>query len=143
MNVNIKRAVLAGVAGTAVMTLVATVVAPMMGMPRMNPADMLASQMGNNAILGWMGHFMIGIVFAGAYAYIAPSLPGPLPMRGAVFGVGPWLMAQVAVMPMMGMGLFSGSMVMSGGSLLGHMVYGAVVGVVYGAPPLGTQRITA
>jgi hypothetical protein len=40
----------------------------------------------------------------------------------------------VVVMPMMGMGLFSGSMVMAGGSLIGHLLYGAVVGAVYGKP---------
>jgi hypothetical protein len=75
MNVNVKKAVLAGVVGTAVMTVVSAVVAPMMGMPKMNPADMLASQMGGVAVLGWMAHFMIGIVLAGAYAFVAPSLP--------------------------------------------------------------------
>ncbi|MEK7402784.1 MAG: DUF6789 family protein [Gemmatimonadota bacterium] len=134
MNVNIRKAVLGGIVGTIAMTVMAAVVAPMMGLPKMNPAEMLASQMGNNAIMGWMGHFMIGIVFAGMYAFIAPSLPGPVAVRGALFGIGPWLLAQVAVMPMMGMGLFSGSMVMAGGSLIGHLVYGAVVGAVYGAP---------
>lgn len=134
MSVNIKKAVLAGMAGTIVMTMIGTLVAPMMGMPKMNPADMLASQMGGNAMLGWAGHFMIGIGFAIAYGFLAPLLPGPLAARGALFAVGPWLMAQVAVMPMMGMGLFSGSMLLAGGSLLGHLMYGAVVALVYGAP---------
>ncbi len=42
--------------------------------------------------------------------------------------------AQLVVMPMMGMGLFSGSMLAAGGSLMGHLVYGAVAGQVYGLP---------
>jgi hypothetical protein len=33
----------------------------------------------------------------------------------------------------MGMGLFSGSLPLAMGSLIGHLVYGAVVGAVYGA----------
>jgi hypothetical protein len=33
---------------------------------------------------------------------------------------------------MMGMGLFSGSMIMAGGSLVGHLVYGVVLGAVVG-----------
>ena len=44
----------------------------------------------------------------------------------------PWLAAQIVVMPVMGMPLFSGSVSMATGSLVGHLVYGAVLGVVYG-----------
>ena len=35
-------------------------------------------------------------------------------------------------MPMMGMPVFSGSMTMAMGSLVGHLVYGAVVGGIIG-----------
>lgn len=138
MNVNYLKAIIAGIVGTAVMTAVGVYVAPMMGIAKMNPADMLAGQMGGNMMMGWAGHFMIGIVFAVGYAYMAKSLPGAPWMRGALFGIVPWLLAQVAVMPMMGMGVFSGSMAMAGGSLIGHLMYGATVGMVYGtsAPDL-------
>jgi hypothetical protein len=96
MRVNYLRAVGAGLAGTAVMTAVGIWAAPMMGIPRMNPAEMLAGQMGGN--------------------------------------LAPWLMAQVVVMPMMGMPLFSGSMAMAMGSLVGHLVYGVVIGAMIGDP---------
>jgi len=33
---------------------------------------------------------------------------------------------------MMGAGLFSGSAMVAAGSLMGHLVYGAVLGAVYG-----------
>jgi hypothetical protein len=46
-------------------------------------------------------------------------------------------MAQLVVMPMMGMGLFSGSALMAGGSLVGHLAYGVVLGLTYGAPAAG------
>ncbi len=134
MKVNATRAVIAGVVGTAVMTAISVYVAPMMGMPKMNPAEMLAGQMGGNLMLGWAAHFMVGVVLAGIYGAVAPALPGPPVLRGALYGVAPWLLAQLAVMPMMGMGVFSGSMVMAGGSLAGHLVYGGVVGAVYGPP---------
>jgi uncharacterized membrane protein YagU involved in acid resistance len=123
------KAVTAGIVGTLVMTGVGLFLAPMMGMPRMNPADMLAMQMGGNALLGWIGHLMIGTILAIGYAIVAGRLPGPAPVRGALYGLAPWLMAMVVVMPMMGMGLFAGWM----GSLIGHMVYGAVVGGIYGS----------
>ena len=40
-------------------------------------------------------------------------------------------MAQLVVLPMMGAGLFSGSALVAAGSLMGHLVYGAVLGAVY------------
>ena len=135
MALNLPKAITAGVAGTALMTIIGVVVAPMMGMPSMNPAEMLAGQMGGNMMVGWAGHLMIGTVLAIIYAAVAVSrLPGPTWARGAIFALAPWLTAQVVMMPMMGMGLFSGSMVLAGGSLLGHLVYGAVVGAIYGDP---------
>jgi uncharacterized membrane protein YagU involved in acid resistance len=141
MNARIGRAATAGVIGTIAMTVIGAWIAPLMGMPRMNPAEMLAGAMGGNAALGWAGHFMIGIVLAVGYALVAGSLPGAPVLRGALYGVAPWLMAQIVVMPMMGMPLFSGSAVMAMGSLVGHLVYGAVVGGVYG--PVSAPKAAA
>ena len=135
MTLNYRNAVLGGIAGTAVMTVMSVYLAPMMGIPRMNPAEMLAGQMGGSLMMGWLAHLMVGIVLAVGYALVAPSLPGAPWLRGATYGLAPWLLLQVAVMPMMGMPLFSGSMVMAGGSLVGHLIYGAVLGAIYGHPP--------
>jgi len=132
MSIKIGRAVAGGVVGTLVMTAVGLWVAPMMGIPAMNPAAMLAGAMGGNAALGWMGHFMIGVILAVIYAFVAPYLPGPPAARGALYGVAPFLMAQMVVIPMMGMPLFSGSASLAMGSLVGHLIYGAIVGAVYG-----------
>ena len=132
MDIKIARAVAAGIVGTIVMTVVGAWVAPLMGLPAMNPADMLAGAMGGNVALGWMGHFMIGTVLALIYAAVARWLPGPPVLRGALYGLAPYLLAQVVVIPMMGMPLFSGSAVMAVGSLVGHVVYGGVVGGIYG-----------
>jgi len=134
MRIHLVRAVVAGILGTVVMTAIGVYVAPLMGIPRMNPADMLAGAMGGNAVLGWLGHFMIGIVLAIGYAFVAPVLPGASIARGALYGLAPYLLAQIAVMPMMGMPLFSGSVSMAAGSLIGHLAYGGVVGAVHGLP---------
>jgi uncharacterized membrane protein YagU involved in acid resistance len=135
-NIRIERAIVAGVIGTAVMTAVGLWVVPVMGIPAMNPAQMLAGAMGGIVVLGWLAHFMIGMVLAVLYALVAPMLPGPPAVRGALYGVAPFLLAQIVVIPMMGMPLFSGSAVMAAGSLIGHLVYGAVVGVAYGPVPV-------
>lgn len=136
MKIDYGRAVVAGIAGTVVMTVVGAWIAPMMGMPPMNPAEMLAGAMGGLLVLGWIAHFMIGTVLALIYAAVAPALPGPPAARGALYAIAPFLVAQIVVMPMMGMPLFSGSVVMAMGSLVGHLIYGAVVGAVYGQVPV-------
>jgi hypothetical protein len=134
MRIALGRAVAAGVLGTAVMTVVGLYIAPLMGMPAMNPAEMLAGAMGGNMALGWIGHFMIGTVLALGYALFGGVLPGSGAVRGALYGIAPFLLAQIVVMPMMGMPFFSGSASMAMGSLVGHLIYGAVVGAVYGVP---------
>jgi uncharacterized membrane protein YagU involved in acid resistance len=134
MTRSLGKAVVAGLVATTAMTML-MMVAPSMGMPKMDIAGMLASKMGGIRALGWMAHFVIGSVLALVYAArFARRIPGRAFIRGAVYSLLPWLVAQVVVMPMMGMGLFSGSMAMAGGSLLGHVVYGAVLGGIYGIP---------
>jgi uncharacterized membrane protein YagU involved in acid resistance len=130
-----KRVALAGLAGTAAMTAL-MLMAPLMGLPPMNIGKMLASVMGGVVALGWTAHLMIGVVLAIVYAALfARRLPGAPIARGAVYSLLPWLFAQLFVMPMMGAGLFSGSALLAGASLMGHLVYGAVVGAVYGGAP--------
>jgi uncharacterized membrane protein YagU involved in acid resistance len=131
-HIHRKRVVVGGLAGTAAMTVL-MLMAPAMGLPPMNIGKMLGSVMGGVVVLGWSAHFMIGVVLAIVYAALfASRLPGPPVVRGAAYSLLPWLMAQLVVMPMMGAGLFSGSAVVAGASLMGHLVYGAVLGLVYG-----------
>jgi uncharacterized membrane protein YagU involved in acid resistance len=113
------------------MTIVGLFVAPIKGLTPMNPADMLAAAMGGNLILGWEGYLMIGVVLALGYALLGSTLPGPGIARGAIYSIVPFLMAQLLVMPMMVRPLFSGSATMTMGSLVGHIVYGAVLGGIY------------
>lgn len=133
-GIQVGRAVIAGIIGTAVMTVVGLWVAPLMGLPAMNPAQMLAGAMGGNLALGWTAHFMIGTILAVGYGAAGPFLPGAPALRGALYGTAPFLMAQIIVMPMMGAGLFSmnsgAPMMMVMGSLIGHLVYGTVLGIV-------------
>ncbi len=84
---------------------------------------------------------MIGTILAVIYAVVAPALPGPPAGRGALYALAPWLMAMVIMMPVMGMPAFGGSGAVAMGSLIGHLVYGAVVGGIYGRPE--TVRVQA
>jgi uncharacterized membrane protein YagU involved in acid resistance len=131
---NAGRTILAGAAGTAVMTML-MLAAPVMGMPPMPIGEMLGSFLGIGTALGWVMHGVIGLILAGIYAVVvADRLPEPPAGRGAAYGFGVFLVAQLVVMPMMGAGVFSGGNVaMIMGSLIGHLVYGATVGAVYAA----------
>jgi hypothetical protein len=146
MRFNLMRSIIAGLLATAAMTAL-MLAAPAMGMPPMNIGAMLGTVMGGSVVLGWLGHFMIGTALALAYAAaFATRLPGGSSLRGALYSLAPWLMAQIVVMPMMGMGFFSGSMSAAGGSLMGHLLYGVVLGMVYSvkpAPATGPRLVRA
>jgi len=112
-------------------------IAPIMTGKAMDIAAMLGSMMG-----GWgMGmaiHFINGsLVFPLAYVFlIYRLLPGPPVLKGTAWGVVLWLVVQLMLMPMMGAGVFSmnaGGMKSVVSSLIGHLVYGALLGVIAGA----------
>jgi len=80
-----------------------------------------------------MMHFIDGtIIFPLIYAYLLfRVLPGGATLKGIEWGLILWFLAQVIVMPMMGGGFFSanvGGMMAAGGSLIGHAIYGALLG---------------
>ena len=131
------RAVLGGLAGTAAMTAMMYFVAPMMGL-HMDIAAMLGSVLGGSWAAGMMMHVVNGAsIFPAIYYALYDRLPGSPAIKGTLWGVALWLMAQVIVMPMMGGGLFSSSMggVMAAmGSLVGHVLYGSLLGVIASAP---------
>jgi len=138
-NISIPKAVISGILATLVMTIL-TFIAPMMGMPEMNIPKMLSSTMGLPIIAGWMAHFMIGIILSLLYAAVFYNLlRGINAVKGMVFSLIPWLMAQLVVIPMMSLmngmsfasGIFSGSFLMAAGSLMGHLVYGLILGALY------------
>lgn len=143
-----KRAVLAGIVGTAVMTVL-LLWAPIVGLPSLAIGELLSTFLAVSvAVLrvgptgGWTIHILIGIAFALLYAGVfARRLPGGPVGRGALYGFLIFLLAQLVFMPAVGAGVFSrGDPGMLLGSLLGHLAYGAVVGGVYGEPRVMAVR---
>lgn len=132
MNTKISKSLLGGIIGTIIMSLV-MFIAPMMGMPKMSPPDMLAGMLGVPSIAGWVMHFMIGIIFALAYTYLfAPKVKiGNLIVKGAVFGFVVFIFAQImlAIMgTMLPMPEMEGSMILVMiGSIIGHIIFGMAV----------------
>ena len=108
----------------------------MMGlMPELNVIAMLSSMMGATPVVGWVMHFVIGMVAWGVgFVTFYRYLPGSSEVsKGISFGIAAWAMMMVAIMPMAGAGFFGLKMGMMAPimTLMLHVVYGAVLGFVY------------
>jgi len=147
---SIKSALTAGLIATAAMTAF-TFMAPLMGF-EMDIPKMLANTMGTPIIIGWIAHFMVGEILAINFAAIFLKKTNKVSdlKSGALFGLIPWFVAQIMVMPMMSVmggasytaGLFSGSIMIAMASLVGHLIYGAILGGLY-KPQTITASATA
>jgi uncharacterized membrane protein YagU involved in acid resistance len=130
----LNQILLGGLAGTAAMSLL-VFIAPFMGIPMGGPWNMLAMFMKAPIAVGWILHFAIGVILAAVYGFLfRPWLPGNRYVRGALYGIFPWLLAMLVVVPMMGGPVFMGAALKAMGSLLGHLVYGAVLGAFIPLP---------
>lgn len=134
-----SKAILGGIVGTIAMTLMMMYMAPMMtGMP-MDIAAMLGNMLGGWT-MGMIAHLIMGIiVFPMIYVLmIYHFVPGPPLVRGLVYGVLLWVAAVVVVMPIAGAGVLMsnvGGMMAVIASLIGHLVYGGLLGVIAGYGP--------
>lgn len=133
MTTKIKQSLIGGIIGTAVMTMI-MFIAPMMGMPKMSPPEMLSMMMGFPIAVGWLMHFMIGIIFAMAYAFFFINLIKKVNnniLKGAIFGFAVFIFAQIMMAVMgilMPMPPMEGSMMlMMVGSIMGHIIFGITV----------------
>ena len=146
---NIIGAIVAGLVGTVVMSMVIAM-APTMGMPKMAIWEMLGTLFSKegNVGLGWVMHFMMGVVFAIIYAALwAAGIGSATWVGGVIFGAVHWLVAGLMMggVPMMHAGVRAGTVKAPGvymmsaggmmafvGGLIGHVLYGLVVALVYG-----------
>ena len=138
---NIVGAIVAGLAGTAAMTVL-MYLAPMMGLPKMDIIGMLGSMFTSNkgtaTILGLVTHFMMGGIFAIIYALLwSLGIGSPTWLWGLIFGAVHGVVA-IVTMPLMARmhprpPEMEGGMLTMLGQLMGHMVYGLVVALVYAA----------
>jgi len=135
---DIPKGLLAGLAATVVLSLLMVMKAMMGVMPQLDLPKMLAGMMGSPdmPLIGWIAHFVIGIVVYGvAIAALDSKLPGTSRVgHGVVIGGIGWLIMMVVLMPMAGAGLFGMNMGVMAPmmTLVLHLIFGAVLGWVYG-----------
>lgn len=137
MRPNLWRVILGGFVGTAVMTGIMYLLAPLV---LSEPPD-IATMLDGAAY--WLPaillHFINGsVTLPLAYAYLAfRFLPGQPWLRGALWGVILWGLAELLVMPLMGAGPFSDGLgsvtVITMMALLSaHLAYGTLLGWMAG-----------
>lgn len=144
---NVLGAIIAGLVGTVAISMVMGM-APRMGMPKMDIVDMLSTMFGKpNRTLGWMMHFMMGIIFALIYSFAWSLGVGSATwLNGLIFGAVHWLVVGMVMgmIPLVHAGIKSGAVQAPGlwmtnnggmmafvGGLMGHMVFGLVVALIY------------
>lgn len=144
---DILSAVISGIVGTIAISAVMAM-APLMGMPKMDIVGMLSTMFGKpNKVLGWIMHFMMGVVFALIYAFLWSIGIGSAGwLSGLIFGAVHWLVVglMMAMIPVMHVGIKNGDVEAPGlwmtnqggilafiGGLMGHMIFGLVAALVY------------
>jgi len=138
MKPNIRKTIAGGFIGTVMFTLMMRVVAPMMGV-RMDIVAKLGEMTHTGMAGGLFMHFLNGTVISPLiYVYLLYRLlPGAPWQKGLLWGVILWLGVEIVMMAIMGSGIFSmetGGMKAVIAALMGHLVYGAILGAITGAP---------
>ena len=131
----LPRAIVGGLAGTIVFTLMMKFLAPaMIGHP-MDIAAVLGAFTGLGTSGGVVMHFLLGTLgFAIGFVIVGPYLPGPGWLRGVIFLAAIWFLAGLIAMPILGVGLFFGGPKEAIAALVGHVVLGAILGLVARLP---------
>ena len=132
----VAKGFLAGLAATVVLSILMLMQSAIGLLPNLDVIAILSGMMQSGPALAWLVHFMIGtVLWGGIFALVEDSLPGEnLWLKGALFGIGAWLLMMVMVMPMAGAGLLGMSlgMVAPVMTLMLHLIFGAALGGTYG-----------
>lgn len=143
----VGKGLLAGLVATVVLSAIMVMKSMIGVMPQLDIAKMIAGMMGSpdTPIIGWAVHFMIGIViYGGVIALLDHRLPGSHTVQGMILGAIGWLIMMVMLMPMAGAGLFGMNMGIMAPmmTLVLHLIFGAVLGGVYGRLVRGSETMT-
>lgn len=126
---------------TLVLSMIMVMKKTMGLMPEMNPIMDLVTIMQNlsaltiSPLFAWFLHFLIGTFMWGILFFLLYGrLPGGKLIKGILFGLGVWLLMMLTIEPLAGHGFFGlqTSPVIAVMSMMLHIVFGAILGIVYG-----------
>ena len=127
----------ASVTATAVMTLL-MLIAPFLGLPPMNAGALLGSIVGGNETIGWIQHFVIGIIFAFVYAtFFNDWLPVENNiLRGTMYGIIVFVFSEINFTLINLFGFLTwhqkeSMALMVAGNCLVRMAYGTILGLFF------------
>jgi len=134
MSNKITKAIMGGIAGALVMSLIMFIL-PYIGMPEISTPGMLSVMLGTSVAVGWIIHLAIGVIFSLVYAFLIIKILRKIKndiLKGLIFGVLVFIIGQagLAIMgPMMNeTPALEGSMAMiMATSIIAHIFYGLVV----------------
>src|SRR5262245_31546831 len=130
----VAKAMIGGLLGTLLQTIMVYGVAPMMAGQSMDVAAML----GFSCAPGMFVHLLSGgVIFPLGYILLlsSQSLSGPPVLQGMLWAGLLWFVAEVIMAPMLGAEVFStalGGLPAALRALLGYLVYGATLGGIVG-----------
>ena len=130
----VAKAMVGGLLGTLLQTIMVYGVAPMMAGQSMDVAAMLE----HFCAPSMLAHLLSGgVIFPLGYILLSSqSLSGPSVLQGMLWAGLIWFVAEVIIAPMLGAGVFSmalGGLPAALRALLGYLVYGATLGGIAGA----------
>ena len=130
----VAKAMVGGLLGTLLQTIMVYGVAPMMAGQSMDIAAMLRP----SCAPGMLVHLISGgVIFPLGYIWLSSqALSGPPVLQGMLWAGLIWCVAEVIMAPMLGVEVFStalGGLPAALRALLGYLVYGATLGSIAGA----------
>lgn len=131
----LPRAVLGGLTGTALMTLISDRLSRALDADTVNHADFLAALTRSGKALGEVEHYALGgVIMPVAYSRLDTFLPGPKIIRGLEWGALLWMAAETSLSPAAGKGIFEKNAQNPRGALLaslaGHLAYGVAQAMI-------------
>jgi Family of unknown function (DUF6789) len=137
----ILKGMVAGFAGTIVLSILMKIKMSTGVMPELNPIRMLATIASEktggpvNLLVGWVMHFVLGsVIWGGLFAILNNILPSKNQIiKGMSLATVAWLLMMVGAMPMSGAGLFGTkiSVMVPVMTLVFHFALGATMGKVF------------
>lgn len=135
---DVFKGIVAGATATAAVSGLMLLQAAAGLMPQLSPVPLLLTliEAPGEHVFGWALHFAIGsALFGAAFAYVEPRLGVDTHTKaGLLYGVILWLLMMLLFLPAAGVGYFGFQVSrLAPLILLGlHVVYGSVLGWVYG-----------
>ena len=130
------KVIVAVLIATAAMTAF-MLIAPLIGLPKMNMGELLGALLWDSKVLGWIAHVVMGIVFAFIYTtrfnQWIPVINYTL--RGLLYGIVIYIMSQIVFTTINLLGEYTYDMkenmaLASFGYMLAGMIYGATLGTI-------------